>query len=139
MVNLSTHPGNHQARQWQPDRPDAAIDAPYDSAVPVCRELSTPAGYVDALYVNALGRLTLAEFKLWRNPQARREVIGQILDYAKEIVSWSYEDLQREVSRALKRPGNVLFDLVRASFPLPHRNRASRSLRGWRNPRHSPG
>jgi len=72
---------------------------------------------VDALYVNALGRLTLAEFKLWRNPQARREVIGQILDYAKEIASWSYEDLQREVSRALKRPGNVLFDLVRATDP----------------------
>ena len=95
----------------------AAIDAAYDSAVPVCRELSTPAGYVDALYVSALGRLTLAEFKLWRNPQARREVIGQILDYAKEIASWSYEDLQREVSRALKRPGNVLFDLVRATDP----------------------
>ena len=92
--------------------PIAAIDAAYDSAVPVCRELSTPAGYV-----NALGRLTLAEFKLWRNPQARREVIGEILDYAKEIASWSYEDLQREVSRALKRPGNVLFDLVRATDP----------------------
>ena len=117
MANLSTHPGNHQARQWQPDRHYAAIDAAYDSAVPVCPELSTPAGYVDALYVNALGRLTLAEFKLWRNPQARREVIGQILDYAKEIASWSYEDLQREVSRALKRPGNVLFDLVRATDP----------------------
>ena len=46
-----------------------------------------------------LGRLTLAEFKLWRNPQARREVIGQILDYAKELASWRYADLQREVSR----------------------------------------
>ena len=43
---------------------------------------------VDALYVNAAGRLILAEFKLWRNPQARREVIGQILDYAKELASW---------------------------------------------------
>ena len=92
--------------------PIASIDAAYDAAVPVCRELSTPAGYVDAL-----GRLTLAEFKLWRNPQARREVIGQILDYAKEIASWSYEDLQREVSKSLKRPGNVLFDLVRATDP----------------------
>ena len=97
--------------------PIASIDAAYDAAVPVCRELSTPAGYVDALYVNALGRLTLAEFKLWRNPQARREVIGQILDYAKEVASWNYEDLQREVSKSLKRPGNVLFDLVRATDP----------------------
>ena len=76
--------------------PTDAIDAAYAGAVPVCRELSTQAGYVDALYVNPLGRLTLAEFKLWRNPQARREVIGQILDYAKELASWGYEDLQRE-------------------------------------------
>ena len=97
--------------------PTAAIDAAYAGAVPVCRELSTPAGYVDALYVNPLGRLTLAEFKLWRNPQARREVIGQILDYAKELASWGYEDLQREVSKTLKRPGNVLYELVRERAP----------------------
>ena len=97
--------------------PIASIDAAYDDAVPVCRELSTAAGYVDALYVNALGRLTLVEFKLWRNPQARREVIGQILDYTKEIASWGYEDLQREVSKSLKRTGNVLYELVRAADP----------------------
>ena len=45
------------------------------------------------MYVNPLGLLILAEHKLWRNPQARREVIGQILDYAKEFASWSYEEL----------------------------------------------
>ena len=97
--------------------PTDAIDAAYAGAVPVCRELTTPAGYVDALYVNPLGRLTLAEFKLWRNPQARREVIGQILDYAKELASWGYEDLQREVSKTLKRTGNVLYELVRGQVP----------------------
>ena len=97
--------------------PVAAIDAAYSDPVPICRELYTPAGYVDALYINALGRLILAEFKLWRNPQARREVIGQILDYTKELASWRYEDLQREVSRALKRTGNVPYELVRAQAP----------------------
>ena len=97
--------------------PITAIDAAYQGAIPVCRELSTPAGYVDALYVNPAGRLTLAEFKLWRNPQARREVIGQILDYAKEFASWGYEDLQREVSKTMGRAGNVLFELIRSAFP----------------------
>ena len=97
--------------------PISAIDASYEDAVPVCRELLTTAGYVDALYVNPRGRLTLAEFKLWSNPQARREVIGQILDYTQAIASWSYEDLQREVSKALNRKGNVLFELVRARDP----------------------
>lgn len=97
--------------------PLGAIDAAFSHPVPVCRELSTPAGYVDAVYVNPLGRLVLAEFKLWRNPQARREVIGQILDYAKEFASWSYEDLQREVSRSLGRKGNVLYELARKQAP----------------------
>ena len=97
--------------------PIATIDASYQGAVPVCRELYTRAGYIDALYINSLGRLMIAEFKLWRNPQARREVIGQILDYAKELASWRYADLQREVSRSLKRKGNVLYDLVRAHDP----------------------
>ena len=97
--------------------PIAAIDPSYAGAIPVCRELSTRAGYIDALYVNPLGRLTLAEFKLWRNPQARREVIGQILDYAKELASWRYADLQREVSRTLKRKGNVLYELIREHEP----------------------
>ena len=49
--------------------------------------------------------------------QARREVIGQILDYTKELASWNYEDLQREVSRALGRKGNVPYELVRAQTP----------------------
>ena len=97
--------------------PITAIDATYSEAVPVCRELSTPAGYLDALYVNHLGRLTLAEFKLWRNPQARREVIGQILDYAKDLASWGYEDLQSRVSMATGRKGNALYDLIREHHP----------------------
>ena len=97
--------------------PIAAIDASYADAVPICQELRTPAGFVDALYVNPLGRITLTEFKLWRNPQARREVIGQILDYAKDLASWSYEDLQRQVSIALNENGNIVFDLVGQHYP----------------------
>ena len=90
------------------------IDPTYAGAVPVCQELGTAAGQLDALYVNRLGRLTLAEFKLWRNPEARREVIGQILDYAKELASWSYDDLRRGVSL---RTGKFLYDLVRERHP----------------------
>ena len=93
------------------------IDASYAGAIPVCTELHTPSGRIDALYVNPLGRLTLAEFKLWRNPQGRREVIGQILDYAKDLAAWSYEDLQREVSRRRGETGNVLYQLARQQSP----------------------
>ena len=97
--------------------PIAAIDPAYAGAVPVCKELSLPAGYADALYANQLGRLTLSEFKLWRNPQARREVIGQILDYAKDLASWGYEDLQRQISLATRKSGNVLYESVKDRYP----------------------
>jgi hypothetical protein len=60
----------------------------------------------------------LVECKLWRNPEGRREVVGQILDYAKELSRWSSADLQREVSICLKqRDGNPMLDLVRAAYP----------------------
>ena len=97
--------------------PIDVIDNAYVAPVALCRELSTPAGYIDAVYVNAMGRLILAEFKLWRNPQARREVIGQILDYAKEVAAWQYEDLQREVSKVTGQKGNVPYELVKAQNP----------------------
>jgi hypothetical protein len=97
--------------------PAAEIDPAYADPIPVCREMATPAGPVDALFVNRAGALVVVECKLWRNPQARREVVGQILDYAKELARWRYEDLQREVSRALRLPGNALFRLVAERHP----------------------
>jgi hypothetical protein len=97
--------------------PAAEIDPAYADLIPLCREMATPAGPIDAVFVNRQGALTVVECKLWRNPQARREVVGQILDYAKELARWRYEDLQREVSRSLRRSGNVPFQLVADRYP----------------------
>jgi hypothetical protein len=63
--------------------------------------------------VTPTGLPVLVECKLWRNPQGRREVVGQILDYAKELSRWSSSDLQREVSRRLKRNGTPLIESAR--------------------------
>ena len=99
----------------------------------MAREVSTPAGYIDVLYATPEGRLVVVEAKLWRNPKARREVIGQILDYAKEIARWSYEDLQREVSRAAGEHGNYVFEAVQRAHPdideISFVDGVSRSLR----------
>lgn len=95
--------------------PILEIEAAFSPLVPVCRELPTPAGPIDALFVNSDGMLTVVECKLWRNPEARREVIGQILDYAKELSRWSYEDLQESIGRATRSRGNVLYEIVRKS------------------------
>lgn len=89
------------------------IDPSYGKVITVTTELSIPGvGFVDVLLMDEYGRLIVVECKLWRNPQARREVVGQILDYARELSRFAYEDLQRQVSIATKRPGNVLYGLA---------------------------
>lgn len=85
--------------------------------VPLCTELSTEAGPVDAVFISPSGRLTLVECKLWRNPEARRKVIAQILDYARAVSSWSYVDLQRRVAAATGRQSNVPFEVARELQP----------------------
>jgi hypothetical protein len=57
------------------------------------------------------------ECKLWRNPQARREVVGQILDYAKELSRWSSSDLQRAVRQRLKCDGDPVLEKVTEIAP----------------------
>lgn len=98
--------------------PISEIDPIFADAVPICRELNTPAGAIDNLMITPSGLPVLVECKLWRNPEGRREVVGQILDYAKELSRWSSSDLQREVSIRLKRrDGNPMLDMIRTRYP----------------------
>lgn len=99
--------------------PVGDIDPAYGPLTPLCRELQvgTGVGRLDAAFINPFGRLTLVECKLWRNPQARREVVAQVLDYARAISRWSYSDLQRQVANAAGRTGNVPYELVKAQHP----------------------
>jgi hypothetical protein len=73
--------------------PIAEIDPMFSGPVPICTELNTPAGPIDIFMVTPSGLPVLIECKLWRNPEGRREVVGQILDYAKELSRWSSSDL----------------------------------------------
>ena len=97
--------------------PIVEIDPMFLGPVPICTELNTPAGPIDNFMVTPSGLPILIECKLWRNPEGRREVVGQILDYAKELSRWSSSDLQREVNRRLGHNGNSLLNLVRAANP----------------------
>ena len=95
--------------------PISEIDESYNPIIPVCKELNTTAGPLDILMVSPNGELTIIETKLWRNPEARRKVVAQILDYAKELSSWTYEDLQREINRRLGKKGNTLYEIVQST------------------------
>lgn len=93
--------------------PITEIDPVFADPVAICCELNTPAGPIDNFLVTPSGLPVLVECKLWRNPEGRREVVGQILDYAKELALWSCSDLQREVSRRVGGQGNPILRLLK--------------------------
>jgi len=96
--------------------PIGEINPSFAGLIPICREMLTPVGPIDVLYATREGRLAVLEAKLWRNPEARRKVIGQILDYAKELSHWSYEKLDAAVLAARRSDlgtARSLFDVVR--------------------------
>lgn len=68
--------------------------------IPLGREVSSSAGSIDLLYISPNGHLTVVETKLWKNPEARRRVVAQILDYAAALATWGYEELNAAVTRA---------------------------------------
>jgi hypothetical protein len=104
--------------------------------VPVCLELPTPSGPIDNLFVTPGGGLVLAECKLWRNPEARRQVVAQAIDYARCLIHWTYEDLEGAIRRATlpngSNPSQTLWDLFRTNPDLEERDfidAVSRNLR----------
>lgn len=64
----------------------------------VVRQLPLPVGYVDMVGVDANGDLTIVECKLKKNPEIRREVVGQVLAYASALWRLSYEEFDRAFS-----------------------------------------
>jgi hypothetical protein len=69
------------------------------------------------LYLTPSGQVVLVETKLWRNPEARREVVGQILDYAKQLTTWSFDVLEKKAATAAQTEGPHLLSCLRSRFP----------------------
>ena len=60
------------------------------------REITTSnGGSIDNVLISGSGHLIVVETKLWRNHQARREVVAQILEYAQDVKHWDYEKVER--------------------------------------------
>lgn len=104
------------------DRPDIIpmeeIDPAFRPLISVCTELSTAAGSVDNVWVTPEGGLILGECKLIRNPQSRREVVAQALDYARAVTGWHFDDLQAAARKARKDPSFSLWSLVKEQSDL---------------------
>jgi hypothetical protein len=87
--------------------PTEQIEPGFGHVVPLCRELPLTfgagrTGALDNVFTTVDGRLLLVEAKLWRNPEARRTVIAQAMEYAAAIFRLDYDQLQSAVMRARK-------------------------------------
>lgn len=92
----------HQAPSLLPLRDvDDRIEPPL---VSLGREVPTPVGPIDNLFISRNGYLVVVETKLWRNPEARRQVVAQLIDYAAHVRKWRFTDLE-DLSRRVD-PGN---------------------------------
>lgn len=59
-------------------------------------------GAADVILIGSDAVLTIVETKLKRNPEARREVIAQLLEYAAYITEWTIYEIQRRADDFLK-------------------------------------
>lgn len=60
-------------------------DLELDHVIVVGRETSLPAGSIDILLVDARGRVIIVETKLSQNPELRRQIVAQLLDYGASL------------------------------------------------------
>ncbi|GGC06494.1 hypothetical protein GCM10011325_36670 [Dyadobacter sediminis] len=93
--------------------PISDIESGFAPALSIGREVKTTAGYIDNLLISPEGYITIVETKLWRNPQARREVVGQVLDYAKELSKWTFTDLDDAFKHVNQNPEGLISVICR--------------------------
>lgn len=98
--------------------PIADIDSTFGTLIPLAREFPVSSGYIDVLYATADGQLCLVETKLWRNPEAHRTVLAQLLDYAKDIGRLDYAEFKARIEAAASRGGQAidLHEIIRRSL-----------------------
>jgi len=75
---------------------------------------------MDILLLTSDAELIIVETKLWRNPEKSRTVMAQVIDYAKELSKWGYDDLNDAVISAQRNQNssNILSlrDIVEREF-----------------------
>jgi len=90
----------------------------YAPPIPIGREVRTNRGPIDNMYVSPEGGITIVESKLWRNPEKHRTVVAQIIDYAKEVASWDYDELAASILSSSRRRGAEKTSLEELVAPL---------------------
>jgi len=81
------------------------------------REMPVAGWSLDHLYVDQRGFLTLVETKLIQNPESRREVIGQMIEYAANASEyWGNEKARQYSVEFWNKRGKSLDDMLKKEF-----------------------
>ncbi|QTA87507.1 hypothetical protein [Desulfonema magnum] len=92
--------------------PIADIDPVYWPMIPIGYEVSTDTGRIDNLFISHSGHVILVETKLWQNPEAKRKVVAQAIDYASSLSAWTYNELNLAAKKYLKKYEGVESELA---------------------------
>ena len=80
------------------------------------REVGAGPGAIDLLFIDKGGLLTVVETKLAKNPEARRTVVGQIIEYAPYVSQWTADDVYRVADEYFLKSDKVPSDYKGRTF-----------------------
>jgi hypothetical protein len=94
-------------------------------------EMGLPgAGTTDLVYVDERGTMTVVECKLARNPESKRKVVGQILQYAAALWRLPYDEFERRALLHLQRC-HICQARLETQTGSTHSAAPSPDLAGW--------
>lgn len=106
---ITGHKSEDDLQELLATSPDLLPGSETGLPMAVARELRVATGQIDVVGIDVEGELTLCECKLAANPGARREVVGQLLEYAGALQSMTFEEFS---DRFAARAGRSLVDAV---------------------------
>ena len=94
------------------------IDPDFSELIAISREVPVKSGSIDALFITPEGKICVVETKLWRNPEAHRSVVAQIIDYAKDLSKMSFESFCENATKRKNADSvKAFFKKVKDSHP----------------------
>ncbi|WP_031361419.1 hypothetical protein [Caballeronia sordidicola] len=77
-------------------------------------------GWIDNLFLTDDGHFAVVEMKLWRNPEAVREVVGQIFQYGLTLGAMSLRDIENVVRKSSQASRQLAANQTLIEFAVEH-------------------
>jgi hypothetical protein len=98
--------------------PSEDIDPDFSNLIPISREFPVKSGSIDVLFITPEGKICVVETKLWRNPEAHRSVVAQIIDYATDLSKMSFEVFCENATKAKGAESiKAFFKKIKEKYP----------------------